>query len=874
MRKQMDGEFYDDETPARGRSNRNKDLVLAPGEYAYVQELTKGTIQVLVGPVTFSPTAQHQAVVYQMKGKKSFNPVGTIEEAVQKAAIAVEGMYLQLLNPTMSGNQPEQGHAASTPELQVGRKVNIPGPCMFPLWPGQTVKLIKGHTLRSNQYLLVKVYNEDEARDNWSSAVVKSVGVDGSETDVVTSSAPADLTVGKHYIVRGTEVSFYIPPTGVSVVTSDDGEYVREALTLERLEYSILVNEGGDKRYERGPAVVFPEPNEDFIVSPKGAKKFRAIELNDIQGIYVKVTSEYTEDDGTVRALGDEIFITGKDTPIYFPREEHSLVKYDNKTKHFATAIPSGEGRYVMNRTNGTIAVVKGPAMSLPDPRSEVFVVRRLTDSECELWYPGNSDVLAWNSALVQLEKGKSATRGAISEGQLRKGSKGVSKSLAGSGLEVGSTAFLAQSSIIGNSAQSFMPDEFSRGSSYTAPRSITLNTKFQGVPIVQPFTGYAVQIVSADGRRRIVEGPARLLMEYDETLDSVSLSTGNVKNTSNPLKTAYLRVKNNRVSDTITVETSDHVKVSFKVNFLADFTGDSSKWFDVENYVKLLCDHARSMLAAAAKQLLVADLYQDGINFARDTILGEKSNDGRTGLSFSECGLHVRDVEVLDVIIRDGHISDLLDREQHNVVSENIALERERRTHAFTVEHEGIQRAIKLEQQNTVELDVELQAKSIALQLGLALSKIDGEIKMLESKALSFEAGAAADKVKSDSKLLADRGLLEQRMEFSQKEQEQKIALLVAEAAASIDKAKQFGPQFASALTTLSNNETMEKVAKALSVQQLLGGTSAVDVITQTFSGFPGLEDFMKRRGWEAAMASKEKSLNSKKPPANTKQK
>ncbi|MHA1952207.1 MAG: hypothetical protein ACW987_20380, partial [Candidatus Thorarchaeota archaeon] len=429
MREQMDD--YDGPPRGSGRSNRNKDLVLAPGEYAYVQELTKGTIQVLVGPVTFSPTAQHQAVVYRMKDKKPFKPVDSIEDAIQKCAIAVEGMYLQLLNPATGGTQPDQGHMATTPPLDVGRKVNIPGPVMFPLWPGQTTKLVKGHTLRSNQYLLVKVYNEDEARENWEKAVVKTTGDDGTSIDSVVSKAPADLTVGKHYIVRGTEVSFYIPPTGVSVVIGDAGEYVREALTLERLEYSILVNEGGDKRYERGPAVVFPEPNEDFIASPKGAKKFRAIELNDIQGIYVKVTSEYIEDDGTQRALGDEIFITGKDTPIYFPREEHSLVKYDNKTKHFATAIPAGEGRYVMDRTNGVITVAKGPAMSLPDPRNEVFIHRRLSPSECQLWYPGNDEALAWNNALTNLEKNMSSTRGAISEGQVKKNSRSVNKNLA-----------------------------------------------------------------------------------------------------------------------------------------------------------------------------------------------------------------------------------------------------------------------------------------------------------------------------------------------------------------------------------------------------------------------------------------------------------
>ena len=40
---------------------------------------------------------------------------------------------------------------------------------------------------------------------------------------------------------------------------------MRDALTLERLEYCILVDQNGKKRYERGPQVVFPEPTEAFV---------------------------------------------------------------------------------------------------------------------------------------------------------------------------------------------------------------------------------------------------------------------------------------------------------------------------------------------------------------------------------------------------------------------------------------------------------------------------------------------------------------------------------------------------------------------------------------------------------------------------------
>ena len=846
-----------EESPRRGRTN-NKDLVLAPGEYAYVQEMTKGTIQVLVGPCNFAPTAQHQAVIYTMKSEKPFTPVARPDDAVQKAAIAVEGMYLQLLNPSVKGieSQPDAGHHSVTPTLDVGRKVNIPGPVMFSLWPGQTAKLIKGHTLRSNQYLLVRVYNEEQARANWSKAVIKkTTDENGDEVETtVSGEAPANLTVGRQLVIKGTEVSFYIPPTGVTVVTDDKGSYVREALTLERLEYCILVNEGGDKRYEKGPAVVFPEPNEKFITSPRGDKKFRAIELNPIQGIYVKVISDY-EEDGKSFAAGEELFITGSDTPIYFPREEHSLIKYDNKTKHFATAIPAGEGRYSMDRLSGVISVVKGPAMELPDPRTKVFVHRRLTDRECALWYPGNTEALGYNQQLAAMEAAVTHTRGAISDGELKRAAKKLNKS--GGNVYAASAnsgeAFFADSAVLGNSAQSFMPDEFSRGSTYTQPRQVTLNTKYQGCPVVCPHTGYAVQVVSASGERRTELGPTRILVGYDETLEVLRLSRGKPKTTDNALETVYLRVKNNKISDVVVVETSDHVRVAFKLSFLADFEGDSSKWFEVENYVKLLCDHVRSLLAGAAKKGNIATLYGNAVDFVRDTVLGAKGDDGREGLFFAECGLRVRDVEVLQVAIQDADIARLLEQEQHAVVSENITLDRERRKLSFTTEHQSIQRKIQEENFETTRLANELAAKKAALELELVVARITNEVTTFEQRAKSFEAEAAAEAVRHSAELDRNRVATEQRLEFTSREQELRIAERFAQAEAILKQTEKFGPEFAAALTTLSTNETMEKIAKATSVQQLMGGKDAVDVLKQVFNGFPGLKDYMERRGLES---------------------
>src|SRR5690606_31933781 len=120
-----------------------------------------------------------------------------------------------------------------------------------------------------------------------------------------------------------------------------------------RLEYCILLDENGNKRYIQGPDVVFPRPTETFV-SIRGKRKFRAIELNENTGLYLKVIAPY-EEDGVHYKVGDELFITGKDTMIYMPRTEHAIIKYGEQERHYGVAIPAGEARYVLDRQKGAI---------------------------------------------------------------------------------------------------------------------------------------------------------------------------------------------------------------------------------------------------------------------------------------------------------------------------------------------------------------------------------------------------------------------------------------------------------------------------------------------------------------------------------------
>ncbi len=132
------------------------------------------------------------------------------------------------------------------------------------------------------------------------------------------------------------------------------GGYVREAVTVERMEYCILLDENGNKRYVKGPDVVFPEPTEEFVV------------------------------------------VNG-----------NALIKYGGNEKIHSVAIPKGEGRYYLNRLTGVISLKRGPCMFLSDPRTEVLVRRILEPHKVKLWFPGNQEASEYNQMLKEIVKGQ-----------------------------------------------------------------------------------------------------------------------------------------------------------------------------------------------------------------------------------------------------------------------------------------------------------------------------------------------------------------------------------------------------------------------------------------------------------------------------------
>lgn len=809
--------------PPDARLERDRgDLVLPPNTYAYVLDQTKGKVSICTGPFKVSLSNTEQ-LVELINGE--YRPSSN-ERAIKQFLGAAEGEYIVLSNPPIdvAPQHPEATKQLDAVDLKWGRKVNIQGPLFFPLWPGQTATKLGGHHLRNNQYLIVRVYDEAQAQANWNKAIVKKskpASAETPETADAESVLAGTRTMGELIIVKGTDVSFFIPPTGIEVVPDENGEFVREAETLERLEYCILLNENGTKRYVQGPDVVFPEPTEEFITDKRvpGIRKFRALELNEHSGIYIKVIAAYDEGEKKHK-LGDELFVTGKDTPIYFPRAEHSIIEYEGKQITYATAIPAGEGRYVLDRDTGAVSLVTGPKMYLPDPRKEVLVRRILEPKVVELLYPGNAEAKAINAELT-----------VISNQTMEAGLNNVNRLMhdtvanyAASGAMLSSA--VARSSTQGRTSDDFAGDSFNRRTSYSPGRQITLNTKYDGAVQINIWPGFAVMITDKSGNRRVEKGPKPVLLKYDETLLPMTLSTGQPKTTDRLLTVAYVQVENNKVSDVIMVETKDLVKVALKVSYRMSFTGtNAEKWFQVDNFVKFMTDHLRSVLKNAVKRIGIQDFYAGTIDIVRDAVLGVKPDEAtpRPGCRFEANDMLVNEIEVLDVAIQDVGVRDLLLSAQKQNLSGTIQLNSAK---------EGSKRIEELEKINQENLSK--QSETAKKQSEIALERLEERLAQLKAQHAIDQQSKDFDAAEFDRRL-------------AQKTAEAKLYIdnLNAETASFKERMGAVDKDLAQAMTMLGDNALMEKMVQAAAGQSMLTGTSVADILGQLFKGTPMAEPF-----------------------------
>jgi len=276
-------------------------------------------------------------------------------------------------------------------------------------------------------------------------------------------------------------------------------------------------------------------------------------------------------------------------------------------------------------------------------------------------------------------------------------------------------------------------------------------------------------------------------------------------------------------------VETKDMVNVDLKVQYRLNFLRThEDKWFAVENYVKYLCDHMRSLLKAALKKHGVKDVMENSATLIRDVVLGKKEGDESRHRLFTENGMDVYDVEVLSrPEIVETRIKDLLTNAEVKAVESAITLASDEQTLINTRRKTEINREI-----------AELETKVTVYKQALAkeVTKAEAEADMVE-----IEAEVAAQMARlealvaeqSQKTAVADAEFERTKMlsEFELSMEKERVGLFEKKLAAVT-------PNLIQAIQTLGDNEVLNRLTVAIAPLAVMEQTSTDLVLGRLFKG------------------------------------
>lgn len=235
------------------------------------------------------------------------------------------------------------------------------------------------------------------------------------------------------------------------------------------------------------------------------------------------------------------------------------------------------------------------------------------------------------------------------------------------------------------------------------------------------------------DGKSRVEVGPKTVLLGYDEDLTRLCLSTSKPKNTDKLFETVYLKIAGNQVSDIVTIETSDGVSVEIKLILQVKFEGDPASWFTVDNYVKQITDHVRSILRGVARTYSIDKFIQESTAIVRNSVLGAKDPEkGRPGCVFKQNSVKICDVDVLNVTVTNSSIAEQIRQSQTALVAGRYSVIRAEQEAKVIADTELTERIKLEEKQKTEEArhDAAVEALTRALERALAEVKNENEKK------------------------------------------------------------------------------------------------------------------------------------------------
>jgi major vault protein len=677
---------------------------------------TSGEILTHIGPTEFTPSANDRIV--------RANDRGGYEQAAMEArpfVLARDGEYVLLHNPGVPhAGEVQEADAANGPyvpggnkerDLQLGTTKIIPGPCAFPLWPGQSAEVRPAHKLGANHYLLVEVVGPLDEGAPYYDLVMKSAGLSSVVIDAPENGsagepsqrevspeadagpAPHKLRIGQRIVVQGRHTSLFIPPTGIEVVPaqeeapadSDSGSEVDALASLSvtlREELSTMVS-----RVEIGMT------NKQFSVLKNELRHRSSLSLGERA---VMLT-----------ALDEAWAARPQAKPSR--RSDHRRHPHQPPMDPYARkAVVLGPKNFcILFDADGNPRIVKGPARVFPGPhdtflqrgsRRRVYDAYELGENQA-LWLriisPISREELArrlppgYPLELDHYEAGHELlVRGLPSvyfpfieaevlnpdSGEPHVGNDHESVVIHAIGVDPVSGIYVRDRATgkvrLIRGEVSYLVDP--RKEEHVVRRvsakdwnlwiAATQADRETDAEVETPWalsvyvpTNHAALVSSRQGRRVIV-GPATELLDYGEQLTALSLSKGAYKTGHDTVATCFVRIHGNRVRDRFELEAADLTRFSVELGIAGHFEGEPEQWFAVEDPVKHVATQIRSRIREAARKLGAIELMTALPGLVRD--LPTSGQGEPVGLRFADCGVVVDEVEVQSVSLLDSKLA------------------------------------------------------------------------------------------------------------------------------------------------------------------------------------------------------------------------
>ncbi len=841
---------------------------------------TSGEILMHVGPTEFTPSANDRIV--------RSNGRGGFEQAPMEArafVVARDGEYVVLENPVKDTGVDEAAKNGAfiaggnkEKELVSGTKRIIPGPCSFPLWPGQSAEVRPAHKLGANQYLLVEVVGEVDERAPYYRLVIESAGLSSAVIDQGTGgsgeaeSAPVasvpttdSLRLGQRIVIQGRHTQLFIPPSGIEIVPP-----VEDAEPKDATEEDPTIGLPPEIAQECAKLVA-------LVRAGVSAKQFSTMknELRHRQDLPIGQRA-------IILAALDQAFEARASAAGASAKRVDRGQRSGPTDPYARRAVVLGPKEFcILFDADGNPRIVRGPARVFPGPhdtflqrgsRRRVYDAYELSEQQA-LWlrvitpisrerlaahlppgfpldreeYDAGSELIVRGQPsvffpFIEAEVVNPTTRephvgndhdaviiNAIAIDQ-KKGAYVRDLRTGTVKMVRGEISYLVDPRFEEHVQRRITREAWNLWIAHAEPHKAAADqesfTTPWAVSILVP-NNEACMVVSRHGRR-VEVGPKSILLEYEESLLPLRLSKGPSKDGRHTVTTCFLRIAGARVADTFEVESSDFVKLRVKLGFAGRFDGPQEKWFSVDDPVKLLADTVRARLREVARAQPFARLVREMAKLVHETT---------KDLRFEENGMVVDACELSKLDIVDPALAQLFTDAQREIVKLEIKdeeatrrLSSERHQDLVDAEEHAIVRnaVVRKAESRLVDAESDHRVELKKLQL-----RVEQETLQLDEEIRSADRRREAELERRRKETSVEEAHMAKVAELD-------IARARAMAEAEALRLSAIQPELVGALHSAADAEVMKAAATNMNLVSLLGGKSPQELLEHVLRGTP----------------------------------